>query len=180
MPQKSSRSLKEEHEVLVEKVCQVLRDARNVMLEPGDLSYHGNDNVNYFDDLNRLSSELKTQGYERESDIFDLVSEKVLASKEDGGLGLAKISKLCSKHEEEILFLLKAWLESLNSQDRYASTIQAPTRQKSPATRPMTLTEKILAHHAVTDTARGGLKAGDVLTIAVDWVITSEAGWFVR
>ena len=42
--------------------------------------------------------------------------------------------------------------------------------------RPMTLTQKILAHHAVGLT-RPWVEAGDILKIRVDWTIASELAW---
>jgi len=40
----------------------------------------------------------------------------------------------------------------------------------------MTLTEKILYHHAI-DWPKDHVKAGDIITIAVDWTIASELAW---
>ncbi|HZA13097.1 MAG TPA: aconitase family protein, partial [Myxococcaceae bacterium] len=42
--------------------------------------------------------------------------------------------------------------------------------------KPMTLTQKILAHHA-RNLTRPWVEAGDVLQIAVDWTIASELAW---
>lgn len=44
------------------------------------------------------------------------------------------------------------------------------------AARPMTLTQKILAHHALNLT-RPWVEAGDVLLVRVDWTIASELAW---
>ncbi len=43
-------------------------------------------------------------------------------------------------------------------------------------TKPMTLTQKILAHHA-RGLSRPWVEAGDILQIAVDWTIASELAW---
>lgn len=43
-------------------------------------------------------------------------------------------------------------------------------------TKPMTLTQKILAHHA-KGLRRPWVEAGDILQIAVDWTIASELAW---
>ncbi len=43
-------------------------------------------------------------------------------------------------------------------------------------TRPMTLTQKILAHHA-RGLSRPHVQAGDVLQVRVDWTIASELAW---
>jgi aconitate hydratase/homoaconitate hydratase len=40
----------------------------------------------------------------------------------------------------------------------------------------MTLTEKILFHHAL-GWKKDHVKPGDILTIAVDWTIASELAW---
>ena len=42
--------------------------------------------------------------------------------------------------------------------------------------KPMTLTQKILAHHAI-GLPRPWVEAGDVLQIRVDWTIASELAW---
>src|SRR5690606_40142360 len=42
--------------------------------------------------------------------------------------------------------------------------------------RPMTLTQKILAHHAIGLT-RPWVQAGDVVQVRVDWTIASELAW---
>jgi len=44
------------------------------------------------------------------------------------------------------------------------------------ATRPMTLTQKILAHHAV-GLPRPWVQVGDMLQVRVDWTIASELAW---
>ncbi len=44
----------------------------------------------------------------------------------------------------------------------------------------MTLAEKILAHHAISLPAGvDGVRTGDVVRVAVDWVIASELSWIV-
>ena len=45
-----------------------------------------------------------------------------------------------------------------------------------PIRKPMTLTQKILAHHA-RGLTRPWVEAGDILQIAVDWTIASELAW---
>ncbi len=49
-------------------------------------------------------------------------------------------------------------------------------RMSSPARKPMTLTQKILAHHA-RGLRRPWVEAGDILQIRVDWTIASELAW---
>src|SRR5688500_15174742 len=45
-----------------------------------------------------------------------------------------------------------------------------------PASHPMTLTQKILAHHA-RGLPRPWVQAGDIVQIRVDWTIASELAW---
>lgn len=47
---------------------------------------------------------------------------------------------------------------------------------RSEAARPMTLSQKILAHHAL-GLARPWVQAGDILRIRVDWTLASELAW---
>src|SRR3954465_6788404 len=47
---------------------------------------------------------------------------------------------------------------------------------RSGATKPMTLTQKILAAHA-RNLPRPWVQAGDVLQVSVDWTIASELAW---
>ncbi len=52
----------------------------------------------------------------------------------------------------------------------------SPSSPSSPAVKPMTLTQKILAQHAVS-LPRPYVQAGDVLRIRVDWTMASELAW---
>ena len=54
---------------------------------------------------------------------------------------------------------------------------QQRERQRNKATaKPMTLTQKILAQHAVR-LPRPWVETGDMLRIKVDWTIASELAW---
>ncbi|HET8906626.1 MAG TPA: aconitase family protein [Ktedonobacterales bacterium] len=55
-------------------------------------------------------------------------------------------------------------------------TQKAQKAQQSEQSQPMTLTQKILAHHAVT-LPRPWAQTGDMLRIRVDWTIASELAW---
>ena len=58
-----------------------------------------------------------------------------------------------------------------NRSKRYIDAEMSP-----PIRKPMTLTQKILAHHA-RGLTRPWVEAGDILQIAVDWTIASELAW---
>lgn len=94
-----------------------------------------------------------------------------------GGLGLTPEMVLTEKDETEILFLVAAWMESLNSADR-AKSPRPQLSSRPDGRRAMTLSEKIFADHDIQQ--RGFVKAGDLIRVDVDWVMASEASWAVR
>jgi len=93
-----------------------------------------------------------------------------------GGLGLSLDTQLNEAQEVEILFLISAWLESLNSEDRSKSSVP-PLMSRPPGRGAMTLTEKIFAMHDVE--RKGSVQPGEMIRVDVDWVIASEASWGV-
>lgn len=94
-----------------------------------------------------------------------------------GGLGLTKTDSLAPEQEAEIIFLVSAWLESLNSTDR-AKTPPKPRAARPPGRRGMTLSEKIFALHDIS--RKGWVAPSEVVRVDADWVIASEASWAVR
>ena len=85
--------------------------------------------------------------------------------------------QLSETDEVEILFLVSAYLEGLNSADRQEAPVE-PLMSRPVGRRGMTLAEKIFAAH---DTERKGeVKPGDVIRVDVDWVMASELSWGVR
>ena len=93
-----------------------------------------------------------------------------------GGLGFKANQNLSPKEEAQVLFLISAWLESLNSADRYKRPLKLLTARPK-GRRGMTLSEKIFAAHDIE--RRGELKPGDMVRVAVDWVMASEISWSV-
>ncbi len=129
--------------------------------------------------LATLSSALAESKHAKESEALQNVISKCLEKKEYGGLALSHNTTLTDADHESVLFLVSAWLESVNSQEK-AREFLPPLAVRSSGTRPMTLAEKIFAHHAIGGTAVEGLATGNLARIAVDWVMASEASWFVR
>jgi hypothetical protein len=93
-----------------------------------------------------------------------------------GGLGLKSSSDLTPEDEKSVLFLVSAYLESLNSQDR-AKSIPPTLTSRPEGRRGMTLSEKIFAAHDVE--MRGVLKPGDMVRVGIDFIIASELSWAV-
>jgi len=75
-----------------------------------------------------------------------------------------------------VLFLVSAWLESLNSEDR-AKNPPKMLSSRPEGRRGMTLSEKIFAAHDIE--RRGELKPGDMVRVDVDWIMASELSWGV-
>lgn len=118
-----------------------------------------------------------------EADTLQHVSELTVSARELGGLELgpaftSKGYNLMPEEEEKILFLVEAWLEALNSSE---NCLRLPSPIAGPVTgrRPMTLTEKIFAHHSHRIPRAEGVRSGDFIRVSVDWVIASELSWVV-
>ena len=168
------------HRALFDHISRIIHKCRSIKLEPGDTADPTDRVLGFASLLRQISSVLRSTGHGKEAEIFQIVLDKAISTKSQGGLGLQDDQPISSEDEAEILFLVEAWLESLNSQDKYARSLRLPQERKAPLARAMTLTEKIFAHHSLAGSPNEGLKAGDVLMVSVDWVITSEAGWFVH
>ncbi|RHZ50431.1 hypothetical protein CDV55_101302 [Aspergillus turcosus] len=117
---------------------------------------------------------LQRLGHVRESSALADVLRVCTQPQDLGGLGLDDASDLTVQQESEVLFLVSAWLEALNSADRSRSML-APQPSRPPGRRGMTLSEKVFALHDVAH--RGWVAPGDLIRVDVDWVIASEASW---
>jgi hypothetical protein len=102
----------------------------------------------------------------------------VVDKKAFGGLGLGRSGPATPSDYEEVLFLIEAWLESLNSQEK-ATTQLSTVDVRSAETKPMNLAQKIFAHHTIGGCTIEGLAIGDLVRVGVDWVIASELSWSV-
>jgi hypothetical protein len=128
--------------------------------------------------LSALSSALTRISRQREAGAIDQVLEKAVDKKAFGGLGLGRSGPATPSDYEEVLFLIEAWLESLNSQEK-ATTQLSTVDVRSAETKPMNLAQKIFAHHTIGGCTIEGLAIGDLVRVGVDWVIASELSWSV-
>lgn len=127
--------------------------------------------------LKSLTEILLSAGFSREAEALSDVYALSISPTDFGGLGFTADSDLEQKEEAEVLFLVSAWLEALNSADRSKAPAKLlPSRPEG--RRPMTLTEKIFAAHDIEKT--GSVKPGDVVRVNVDWIMASELSWSVR
>ena len=124
--------------------------------------------------LQTLSSILVSNGHSKEAEVLQEVYDHVHLPTDFGGLGLKAGKQPSSEMDAEILFLVSAYLQALNSVER--AKMPAPLLKTRPAgRRGMTLSEKIFAAHDVH--RHGSVKPGDVVVVNVDWIMASELSW---
>lgn len=134
--------------------------------------------ADFVSDLKHVAATLSAKGNQREADALLHVSYLCTQSQEFGGLGLSPENvELSPKQTSEIVFLVSAWLESLNSADRCSTQQQTSLTYRPAGRRGMTVTEKIFAAHDIE--GKGSVKPGDVIVVNVDWIMASEASWGV-
>ena len=126
--------------------------------------------------LETLSQIVQSRGYPREASALSDVLIICRQPSELGGLGLDTNKSLEQDEEAEILFLVSAWLEALNSADR-AKAKPEPLGFRPAGRRGMTLSEKIFAMHDIAQ--KGFVEVGDLIRVDVDWVLASEGSWAV-
>jgi hypothetical protein len=126
--------------------------------------------------LTTFASSLSEIGKTAEAEALENVHAKVIDRKAFGGLGLKDSAQATADQCDEILFLVEAHLEAINSRERTQSFLSI---RPSPAsgTRPMTLAQKILAQHVLGTKPAQGLSAGDVVRVGVDWIMASDLSW---
>lgn len=125
-----------------------------------------------------ISSALRKILKTSEAETLNQVIEKVVDSKSFGGLGLAENTTAQTTDYDNVLDLTEAWLSSLNAQDK-SRNIHSTVAVRSEKTRPMNLAQKIFAYHTIGGCPTEGLSTGDVIRVAVDWILTSELSWTV-
>ena len=126
--------------------------------------------------LQSLSGILSSANHIREAQTLSDVHALCILSPDFAGLGYDANAVLSAQEESEVFFLVSAWLESLNSDDRSRSPAQ-PLLSRPVGRRGMTLSEKIFAAHDIN--RRGEVSPGDVIRVDVDWIMASELSWFV-
>ncbi|KAM0458871.1 hypothetical protein ACHAPV_005861 [Trichoderma viride] len=157
---------------LLSQWSSLLLKSRNIKLDEANVT---KDVVHPITLLGNISLVLSEQGALRESQIFSQISEICSTSPNHGGLGL-KLDEAATEDDiHEISFLISAWLEALNSDDRKKHVGQS-VQQVVPKDRPpMTVTEKIFAMHAID--SKGYVRTGETIRVSLDWIMASEASW---
>ncbi|KAH8121897.1 hypothetical protein FP744_10002942 [Trichoderma asperellum] len=157
---------------LLSQWSSLLFKSRNVKLDEEKVTQHATHPITL---LGNISLVLLEQAALRESQVFSQISEICSTSPNYGGLGLKQDEQATGDDIHEITFLISAWLEALNSDDRKKSVGQS-VQQTAPKDRPpMTVTEKIFAMHAVD--SKGYVRTGETIRVSLDWIMASEASW---
>ncbi|KAK8081097.1 hypothetical protein PG997_008915 [Apiospora hydei] len=110
----------------------------------------------------------------RESEALQQVLAIAENAPNHGGLGLDEDTPVSDTDRNELIFLISAWLEALNSADRSRPALE-PSATKPADRRPMNVTEKIFALHDVE--TKGWVKPGQMIRVRVDWIMASEFSW---
>jgi hypothetical protein len=135
---------------------------------------------NLLQGLQDLSTTLAEVNHPEEAAVLNEVYRLATTSTNLGGLGINNDGKdkvqLTSEVESEILFLVSAHLEALNSIAR-AKAPTKPLKSRPAGRRGMTIAEKIFAAHDID--RRGQVAPGDVIRTDIDWVLSSELSWGV-
>ena len=126
--------------------------------------------------LSAYATTLHASSKANEADVLQTARSKIIDVPAFGGLGLASDQVPSKRQYEEALFLAESWLESLNSRDRAPQKLSVASTP-SASRKPMTLAQKIFSQHALGPMPAGGLSAGDVVRVGVDWILASELSW---
>lgn len=160
--------------VLKRDVIVLLEKTRNLKIESVP-----NEEDAFSTMMDTMASHLSAIGQQREAEALQIALEQCLEDKEHAGLGFSIQTPFTKDMREAAAFQVEAWLESLNSEDRARAPLQ-PLSSRPGGRRPMTLSEKIFAHHTISSMSAEGLAVGDLVRVSVDWVISSELAWAVR
>lgn len=167
-----------ELELLEPDVKNLLHKVRKI--DQFQLSQNASSNKfdNFVTLLKRITTDLAKAGYDREADVLQTAVNQCLDDKFHGGLGMSVDAALTKELREAVAFQVEVWLESLNSEDRSRKP-PSPLPFRPTGRWPMTLSQKILAHHTISNMAPEGVTVGDLVRVSIDWVISSELAWAV-
>ncbi|KAI1481837.1 aconitase family protein [Daldinia eschscholtzii] len=154
------------------QINELFRTSRNIEIGKDD---GPRASIGVIQDLGNLALRLRSVGYQRECEALQHVANICVMSPNHGGLGFTLNTPIVGNIASEVLLLIAAWLESLNSADRERSLDSRVMRFRPADRPPMNLTEKIFAMHDVN--SKGFVRVGDTIRVSVDWIMASEASW---
>jgi hypothetical protein len=164
-------------------LLRILEDTRKVkIVSPDPVNWlHGHPTEpearTILDEIEYLAHVLADAGHAAEAGALRDVRELATLSTDFGGLGLRPNGETLSEQDtSELLFLVSAHLEAVNSAERAKAPLK-PLSQRPQGRRGMTLAEKVFAAHDIDQ--KGEVKPGDVIRVDVDWILASELSWKV-
>jgi len=128
--------------------------------------------------VSQYADTLRAASKTPEAGALDDAREKIIDSKNFGGLGLQGVLSPSLEQQNEALFLIESWLEAIKSREQSVNYLSCRTAS-APGVRPMTAAQKIFAQHVIGEKPRHGLAAGDVVRVGGDWILSSELSWGV-
>jgi hypothetical protein len=124
---------------------------------------------------------LESNQYAAEATALNDAVERITANKNFGGLGIRddQDALVFEEDYENAAFIVEAMLLSLSAE--FSSRKFLPSPGPGHTAGPMTLAQKIFAQHLLGgNIAQGQLRAGTVVRVGLDWVLSSELSWQVR
>lgn len=128
--------------------------------------------------IRAIVSALLAIGRTREAETLDHVLYLCSEDRELGGHTISCTQLLTDADREKIVFLIDSWLYA-TAHEAANQAINTNVGISLQMRRPMTLSEKVFAHHMLPGTLSTGVKAGDVIRVSVDWILASEVSWTV-
>ena len=136
------------------------------------------DSSDFAETLSCIAAALHRNDHPKEAEALSRAIEHCTDDKRSGGWEISKTKPLDHQSAEKIISSVDAWLASLNAAERTRRLPLALT-EKPAGRRPMTLSQKIFAHHAIGAPSADELKIGDVVRFTCDWVMASELSYVV-
>ncbi|KAK1573053.1 aconitase [Colletotrichum navitas] len=196
----TTKEMPQHHNVFVANTLSALKRIRGIDLNDVTHCYVDGLDSSFFNlgqFLGSVESELRRREHVAEAEAIAHVTQLCATDPELGGLGIVAdgVNWECpdsaptetndgSITDEPVLreveFLVDAWLSAVSSREAASQQARPALRKRlgTPSNAyPMTLTEKILAYHALSLPSAKGVRPGDVVTVSLDWVIASEVAW---
>ncbi|KAK4506374.1 hypothetical protein PRZ48_000104 [Zasmidium cellare] len=173
------QSAAEAAQALTQDLASVLKTQRNIDLN-SDPSLRP-ESLNVPQTLLNLVQTLNTADFVKEAEALETVHYKTTLSPNHNGLGITEGTTPSRAQHDEILFLAKAWLQSIKSSHAAPNFLEVSPNSVE-GREPMTLTQKILLQHYLPSPAADTssiqtLPTGSVISIGIDWILASELSW---
>lgn len=160
-----------------DRLCEIFQSVLSVSRPELDFTRAGDTHPSPQAILTACSYELHNRNHLQEEQIILHVVDLCNTDVEVGGLGFRdrRWRDFPPEDLRRVLDLTESWLLTISSLKTPIPKLALP--QKPVKRKPMTLTSKILAHHAISCAQTSHVTVGEVLRVNIDWVIASELSW---